>query len=140
METLESWSHGSCNSNLQNHSPRKKVSALWRHFTRKDVMMVSCNECQAEIKVPQKPGSTSNLIRHLKGYHAELYCKVFENDECEFKAGDSESDVLRCQPCHKTFPTGLKWTKHMQKHKGEPGIVIPAPPETVKKGGDSVNL
>ena len=42
--------------------------------------------------------------------------------------GDSKSDLFRCLPCHKTFAKERKWANHMQRHKGEPGIVIPPPP------------
>ena len=54
-------------------------------------MTVSCNECKAEIKMPQKHGTTSNPIRHLKGRHMELY-EEFKSGKGGFKADPDGED------------------------------------------------
>ena len=56
--------------------------------------------------------------------------KLYNNRE-----SDSKSDLFRCAPCHKSFSTERKWAKHMQRHRGEPGVgVIPdCPPPLVYK-------
>ena len=65
--------------------PKKKVSALWKYFTRRDAGTVVCNECKAEIKMPQSHGTTSNPIRHLKGKHMEMY-QEFKSCQGTFRA------------------------------------------------------
>ena len=54
-------------------------------------MTVSCNECKSEIKMPQKHGTTSNPIRHLKGRHMELY-EEFKSGKGGFKADPDGED------------------------------------------------
>ena len=74
------------NSKNSTPFPKKKVSALWKYFTRRDAGIVVCNECKAEIKMPLKHGTTSNPIRHLKGLHMELY------EEFRSRRGTLKSD------------------------------------------------
>ena len=71
--------------------PKKKNSALWKYFTRKDAGTVVCNECKAEIKMPLAQGTTSNPIRHLRKLHVELY-KEFQGIRGTFKGEDGEGD------------------------------------------------
>ena len=82
--------NGSLN-NSKNTSPfpKKKFSALWKYFTRRDAGTVVCNECKAEIKMPLKHGTTSNPIRHLKGLHMELY-EEFKSSKGSFTAEEEE--------------------------------------------------
>ena len=33
--------------------------------------------------------------------------------------------AYKCDPCELPFKTHKKWARHMQRHKGEPGVHIP---------------
>ena len=65
----------------------RKTSALWKYFTVKDSNSVTCNTCKIEIRTARNHGSTSNLIRHLKNRHKEVYD--------EFRSGQ---EITRLEP------------------------------------------
>ena len=77
-------------------------------------------------------GSTSSFARHLLRQHRPVYedykakrlAQLGLQDSIKRESG-SKSDLLRCAPCEKSFSTERKWAKHMQRHRGEPGMVIP---------------
>ena len=57
------------------------------------------------------------------------FTEHFESQTLENKLfNDSITSALKyhkCESCGKTYDNKQAWARHMQKHKGEPGVEIP---------------
>lgn len=54
----------------------RKTSTMWKYFTMAGSFAAKCNYCEGMIS--RKGGSTSNLSRHLKARHPEVFRSMCE--------------------------------------------------------------
>ena len=122
-----------------NKAPRigmeSKKSIIWDYFMKKHESLVSCNTCNKDIKYS---GTTSNLAKHLHIHHKPLYVELQRKRQIALssrkpssltrKQPKTDTYKYKCESCQMPFKTHKKWARHMQRHKGEPGVMIPAVP------------
>ena len=124
-----------------NIAPRvveSKRSLVWDYFTRKDQSLVTCNECNKDLRWS---GTTSNFAKHLHLHHKPLYAELQRKRQSRLPHSSGKPPSLskkqlktysyKCEPCQMPFKgphCHKKWARHMQRHKGEPGVHIPPVP------------
>ena len=58
-------------STRRTYSPRKRKSMVWQHFSRVDNVSTKCQLCSRVMVT--RTGSTTNMMKHLKGNHEAEY-------------------------------------------------------------------
>ena len=124
------------------YSCPKPVSFVWDYFTKKDesnaAQIVKCNTCSKDISYC---GTTSNLAKHLHLHHQQLYAELQSKRQSRisqsprkqpsFTRKEVKRESFKCEVCQMPFKgphCRKKWARHMQTHKGQPGVYIPPPP------------
>ena len=113
-------------------------SFVWDYFVKKDQSIVTCNTCNKDIRYS---GTTSNLAKHLHLHHKPLYAELQRKRQSRLShpsrkppsltRKQPKRDSFKCEPCQMPFKgphCRKKWARHMQRHKGEPGVYIPPVP------------
>ena len=63
------------NSTRRTYSPRKRKSMVWQHFSRVDNVSTKCQLCSRVMVT--RTGSTTSMMKHLKGNHQAEYRALF---------------------------------------------------------------
>ena len=63
------------NSARRTYSPRKRKSMVWQHFSRVDNVSTKCQLCSRVMVT--RTGSTTSMMKHLKGNHQAEYRALF---------------------------------------------------------------
>lgn len=63
------------NSARKTYSPRKRKSMVWQHFSRVDNVSTKCQLCSRVMVT--RTGSTTSMMKHLKGNHQAEYRALF---------------------------------------------------------------
>ena len=58
-------------------------------------------------------------VNVLKRLNASLLVK--ETGTARLKNYNFSNELFKCDPCKTSFGSEVKWARHMQRHKGEPG-------------------
>ena len=66
---------GGRNTTRRTYSPRKRKSMVWRYFSRVDNESTKCELCSRVMVT--RTGSTTSMMKHLKGNHPAEYKALF---------------------------------------------------------------
>ena len=105
-------------------------SVLLDYFARKDKDTFTCNSCGNDFKAVK--GTKGNLAKHLLRNHEEKYAEYKSKrlqmlqvsglkKYMSLASQKFSNEWYKCDPCKTSFGDEVKWARHMQRHKGEPG-------------------
>ncbi|XP_026745916.1 uncharacterized protein LOC113507243 isoform X3 [Trichoplusia ni] len=101
---------------------KRRKSALWNFFTKKDNHLATCNICQKDFSYK---GTITNLRKHLIHRHSEGAMEKDENSDSEIESGKTnliwscftkkDSTMATCNACHKEYSYRFS-TSNLRKH------------------------
>ena len=131
------------------NSGDSRRSFIWDYFSneKQSLGLVTCNKCNKDLSYSgPRTGTTSNLAKHLQIHHKPLYDELqvkkqsrlnenflnsMKNPKTAVMKKQHKPISFKCEPCQMPFDgphCRKRWARHMQTHKGEPGVYIPPPP------------